>query len=192
MRRDDFDDFNEVVIKKCIDEIFKCANSEGLDCAIKLKSNSSKNIFKNYQFQRDYIVSNYMEKNISVALDRHKVAACMVYAILKTMPIKVNRRICNLPEKFLLVNEYLAFYIGLNIIEMYKLDETGHHGEYQIIVPKTYYEEKNSNNTYESNLCKAWSYIRLDSMKRFDVLAYAHIFFLLEKYTDLSLELQIL
>lgn len=134
-----------------------------------------------------------MSKETPVALDRHKVASCMVYAILKSNPIKVNMWLPNLPEKIILANEYPAFYTALNIIEMYKLDEFHDkdiHNGYQIIVPKTYHENENSKNTCESNLCKAWYYIKIDDMGKFDALGYANVFFLLEKYTDMYLKFQ--
>lgn len=134
-----------------------------------------------------------MSKENPVALDRHKVAACMVYAILKVSPIKVNMWISNLPEKIVLANEYLAFYTALNIIEMYKLDEFNDENidrDYQIIVPRTYHEDENPQNTYESNLCKAWYYIKIDNIEKFDTLGYANVFFLLEKYTDTYLKLK--
>lgn len=53
------------------------------------------------------------------ALDRHKVASCMMYAVLKSRVLKVNRLVSHLPNRLLMANEYLAVYVGLNIIEQY-------------------------------------------------------------------------
>lgn len=134
-----------------------------------------------------------MTKKATVALDRHKVASCMIYAILKSKPFKVNRMVRNLPEKILLANEYLAFFVALNIVEMYKLDEMrdkGVESNYQIIIPRTYHEDDEENNTYESNFCKSLYYLSMENIKRYDVFAYADILFLLEKYTDTYLELK--
>lgn len=198
MRIQNFDEFYTIVIQECINEIENYAKTSGftnLECFFQKEHNCKTDIsiYHNYQKKRDYIKYNYMSKETPVALDRHKVAACMVYAILKSTPIKVNMWITNLPEKILLANEYLAFYVALNIIEMYKLDEFNDknvNDNYQIIVPKTYHEDENPKNTYESNLCKAWYYIRIDDMRKFDALGYANVFFLLEKYTDLYLKLK--
>lgn len=198
MRIQSFDKFYEIVIQRCIEEIKRYAEKIGfadLEC-FRLKGKNPRldmSIYRNYQKKRDFIKYNYMSKEIPVALDRHKVAACMVYAILKANPMKVNMWIPNLPEKIVLANEYLAFYTALNIIEMYKLDEFNDDGvdaDYQIIVPKTYHEDKNAQNTYESNLCKAWYYIRIDDIEKFDALGYSNVFFLLEKYTDTYLKLK--
>ena len=133
-----------------------------------------------------------MTKKATVSLDRHKVASCMIYAILKANPLKVDRMVRNLPEKVLLANEYLAFFVALNIIEMYKLDEMREKGvesSYQIIIPKTYHEDDEENNTYEGNFCKSLYYLSMENINKYDVFAYADILFLLEKYTDTYLEL---
>lgn len=198
MRLQDFNEFYKVVIGKCIDEIKEYAKKNGyvdLECFQKNKDDSKviMSMYRNYQKKRDYIKYNYMSKKNPVALDRHKVAACMVYAVLKANPIKVNMWIPNLPEKIVLANEYLAFYSALSIIEMYKLDEFKDRNidnAYQIIVPKTYHEAENPQNTYESNLCKVWYYVRIDNIEKFDTLGYANVFFLLEKYTDTYLKLK--
>jgi len=196
MKKHDFDVFFETVISKCIEDLETYSKTQfpNKDVFSK-KKNMRKSIFHNYQNKRDFIKHNYMSKEAPVALDRHKVAACMVYAILKSNPLKINMWILNLPEKIVLANEYLAFYVALNIIEMYKKDEFNDKGiffDYQIIIPKTYHEDNNPQNTYESNLCKAWYYIKINSIKNFDVLAYANVFFLLQKYTDTYLEMEMI
>lgn len=203
MRSQDFDTFFDTVIEPCIiaiEEDAKRKGYENLECFKKSnrrkgKERIKKSIYINYQNKRDYIKYNYMSKKTEVALDRHKVASCMVYAILKTNPIKVNMWIPKLPLEIVLANEYLAFYVALNIIEMYEFDRI--EGEklkesndekipnINIIVPRTYYECSNPENTYESNLCKAWYYIKIDNIKQYDVLGYANIFFLLQKYTEI-------
>lgn len=194
MRTQDFDIFFAKVISRCIDDLEKYAKLELPDCiCISKKKNINKKIFSYYQRKRDFIKYNYMSGKTPVALDRHKVAACMVYAILKANPLEINMWIPNLPEKIVLANEYLAFYVALNIIEMYELNylkEKGIEKNCQIIVPKTYHEDDNPQNTYESNLCKTWYYIKIDNIEKFDTLGYANVFFLLQKYTDTYIELE--
>lgn len=194
MKYSDYNDFYQKVIQKCIDGIFTLASQYKLeqDC-INLRKNLQDKIYRNYQKKRDYIRSNYMTKKADVALDRHKVASCMIYAILKTKPLKVNRFVRNLPEKILLSNEYLAFFVALNIIEMYRVDKNkdeGNNDKFQIIVPKTYLEKNEPDNTYESNFCKSLYYLSMENIEKFDVFAYADILFLLEKYTDIYLVLK--
>lgn len=192
MKLNDYNDFYNEVICKCIDGVFRLASEYGLDeKCIKKRTDLQNRIFKNYQMKRDYIRSNYMSKRADVSLDRHKVASCMIYAILKTKPLKINRLVWNLPEEILLANEYLAFFVALNIIEMYRLDKMREEniiGKFQIIVPKTYHEDLEPENTYESNFCKSLYYLSMEDVNKFDVFAYADILFLLEKYTDVYLE----
>lgn len=194
MKLDDYNDFYEMVIEECIKGIEDYAKITvpNKKC-LKRKKNIKKKIYDNYQRKRDYIRCNYMTKKAEVALDRHKVASCMIYAILKVNPLYVNRMIASLPEKILLSNQYLAFFVALNIIEMYKLDEMKDSGsieEYQIVIPKTYHEDVNIENTYESNFCKSLYYLSIRNINSYDVFAYADILFLLEKYTDTFMKLE--
>lgn len=192
MQKADYSDFYDIVIKPYIDEITAdCSLGECKDRGPRCKYR----IYKSYQEKRDSIKNKYMRKRDDVALDRHKVAACMVYAILKVQPIKVNRFLWNLPEEKLLANEYLAFYVALNIIAMYKRDELREAkmekeaSDYKIIVPKTYHEEEGVN--FVSNTCRALYYLRLRGLIGFDIFAHATIFFMLEKYTDTITDLKI-
>lgn len=101
MRIEKFNAFYDTVIEQCIKGIKENCQKEGfsdLKC-LRIKANIKKSIYRNYQKKRDFIKYNYMSRKTSVALDRHKVAACMVYAILKTNPFKVNMWIPHLPEK---------------------------------------------------------------------------------------------
>lgn len=185
MKREDFDIFYKEVISPCIDGIKENAESifQNVSC-IDVKKNAADKIFSNYQKKRDYVRCNYMSKLGTVALDRHKVASCMVYAVLKANPLKIDRMIPGLPENIMLANEYLAFFVALNIIEMYKLDEFEYKEEYEIILPRTSHEEVQQENTYESNICRNFYYIKLENIEKYDVLSFANVFFLLEKYTD--------
>lgn len=193
MKKKDYEDFYETVIDPCINDIIILATDEvNNSSVVQPKKNIKQKIFRFYQNKRNSIVSNYMKKKSPVALDRHKVAACMVYAILKANPLKINRLHEKLPEKILLANEYLSFYIALNILEMYKLDalstteDEGQDIDYQILQPLTTYEDEYPENTFDSYLCRALYYIKIDNINKFDVFAYANIFFLIEKYTDIN------
>ena len=181
MQKADYSDFYDIVIKPYIDEITAdCSLGECKDRGPRCKYR----IYKSYQEKRDSIKNKYMRKRDDVALDRHKVAPSMAYCFL-----------WNLPEEKLLANEYLAFYVALNIIAMYKRDELREAkmekeaSDYKIIVPKTYHEEEGVN--FVSNTCRALYYLRLRGLIGFDIFAYATIFFMLEKYTDTITDLKI-
>lgn len=186
MKEQDYKKFYNVVVSACIDDILEYNEKSGFPPnSIIRREKKSKKIFKYYQEMRDYIRCNYMSKKIDVALDRHKVAACMMYAILKAKPLKVNRKIANLDEKILLANEYLALYAALNIVVMYKIDQYQlKEGEYEILFPETYFNDPS--NDYVTNYCRTLYYISMENLNKFEVLAHANILFMLEKYTDIS------
>lgn len=188
MKLEDYNDFYEKVIAKCLTALEERAQkfSKEKHCLIR-QDNAQKKIYKYYQRKRDYIRCNYMTKKSLVSLDRHKVASCIIYAILKVRPFKVNLMVRNLPEEILMANEYLAFFVALNIIEMYRIEESkskNHNINIEIVIPKTYHEEDDSKNTYESDFCRGLYHLSIDNVDKYDVLAYANILFLLEKYTD--------
>lgn len=186
MRKQSYKQFYDVVVSACINDIIKYNEQNGFPAnSVRMRENKSEKIYKHYQEMRDYIRCNYMSKKMEVALDRHKVAACMMYAILKAKPLKIDRNIPMLDEKMLLANEYLALYVALNIVIMYKIDQYHlREGEYEILFPETYFDDPS--NDYVTNYCRTLYYVSIENMNKFDVLAHANILFMLEKYTDIS------
>lgn len=182
MKVEDFEDFCDKVIDIYIEEIkeyqkpYKCIGVN------KLARNS---IFKFYQRKRDEIKNNYMEKPVKneKALDRHKVAACMMYAVLKSKVLWVNRFVPNLPNRLLMANEYLAVYVGVNIIEQYRIEDGKNEAENKLIFPITYHETNSGESDYIVNLCKGLYYLRR-RIRAMDIFAYSNILFFIEKYTD--------
>ncbi len=188
MKKQNYKKFYNVVVSACIDDILKYNEQNGFpENSIIRRESREKKIFEYYQEMRDYIRCNYMSKKIDVALDRHKVAACMMYAILKAKPLKINRKIPSLDEKILLANEYLALYVALNIVVMYKMDQCQlKEGEYEILFPETYFNDPS--NDYVTNYCRTLYYVSRENLNKFEVLAHSNILFLLEKYTDISMK----
>lgn len=189
MKRDDYDSFFENVIREAINDIENMAEQLMGDKKVlgtKKNSKYKQKIYKFYQKKRDYVRCNYMTKEYYAALDRHKVASCMLYAILKVRPFNVNRNI-KLDEKILLANEYLAFYVALNIIENYRMSVNGmQETNCQILIPETY-QEKTGSTDYISNICRNLYFLSIYDIEKYDVLAYSNILFMLEKYTDISI-----
>lgn len=186
MKVEDFEDFCVKVIDGYIGEFTECQKK--YKC-IRKSVRARNNVFKFYQRKRDEIKDNYMEKSTEneTALDRHKVAACMMYAILKSRVLKVNRFVPHLPEKLLMANEYLAVYVGINIIEQYRLNEGKGELENKLIFPITYHETESIESDFIDNLCKSLYYLR-HKIGTMDIFAYSSILFFIEKYTDTILE----
>ena len=97
-----------------------------------LKLHSKERIYKEYQKQKSYLKINYM-KNPNTHLDRHKIAACMMYAIVKVQPVSIKRTVIvkkyfnkeKFPKKYSILNEYMAFYTALSIVESFRCYENG-------------------------------------------------------------------
>lgn len=182
MEIQDYNLFCLEVIKPYAEQIKIYAQETGHSQCIKLRERNYRKIYVHYQRKRKEIKNNYMEPPVK-ALDRHKVAACMIYAILRSEVIRVNKQITRLPNELLMANEYLAVYTAINIIEQYKRDEIGIESEYKLIFPTTYHEEDDKKSAFIDNLCKSLYYLR-SKIKFMDIFAYSAILFFMEKYTD--------
>lgn len=185
MQREDFDDFFKTVINdfinelRIIDEDFHC---------LTVREHRFSKVFFYYELMRTNIRKYFMHLE-SKPMDRHKIGAVLLYAVLKSKILKVNKFVANLPDQLLMANEYLAINVALSVVELYKRDEEDcpYHDNYEIILPPTYHEKVSSNySVYLNNLCKSLYY--LNNLNNFDVFAYSNILFLLERYTDTLLE----
>lgn len=177
MKFEDYDNFYQHVILGYINEL---RDFDSKCHALTFNSKAYKSIYHYYEKKRIEIRNVYMS-DASKPIDRHKTAASMMYAILKSIPC--------LPEPLRLANEYLAFYVAMNIIEQYKrTDEIN--GEkisknYQLIIPKTSYESQTNqmtgeaDNSFISSICLTLANIK--NLKYFDVFSYATIMFLFRK-----------
>lgn len=180
MKLEDYDDFCKKVIFPYIEEIMLYAEDNNCKDCIKVNSRSLKKIYVYYQRKRDEIKNHYMSPPAK-ALDRHKVAACMLYAILKSKVFRINKLRKTLPYQILMANEYLAVYIAVNIIEQYKGDELGYNLAYKIVFPLTYHEDDEESSAFLDNLCKSLYYIKPNQI---NIFAYSTVFFFMERYTD--------
>ncbi len=186
MKAEDFEDFCDKVINQYINEIKEYQKPYKCIIENRLARNS---IFKFYQRKRIEIRNNYLGKPAKAekALDRHKVAACMMYAILKSKVLWVNRFVPNLPDRLLMANEFLAVYVGLNIIEQYRIEDGKDEPENKLIFPITYHETESEESDFLVNLCKGLYYLRR-RIGTMDIFAYSNVLFFIEKYTDTILD----
>jgi hypothetical protein len=76
-------------------------------------------IWNEYVKLNDYCKVNYMQQ-AEGKIDRHKVAACYMIAIMITKPVKVVGKIDN-KEIPLAINEQLAITVGLSIVRAFVL-----------------------------------------------------------------------
>lgn len=176
MHYKEFSDFYDKVLSPYLKEI----EEKSSDNCLKISYHLKDKIYNSYQRKKHYIKNHFMAKHVQ-ALDGHKVAACFMYAILKTKIVRVNRFKKNLPQEILMANEYFAFFVAINIIDMYRHKKDGNK-DYKTVVPITFHNDDKME--FVNNLCKSLYYI--DNVESFDVFAYSTILFLLEKYTDVT------
>ena len=91
---------------------------EYLEC-IEVLPNVKEEIWDAYIWQNNYAKNNYMKSHEGL-LDRHKVAACYMIAILKVRPLRIVQ---SLNDKILplAVNEMLAITIGLSLVRTFAI-----------------------------------------------------------------------
>jgi hypothetical protein len=134
-------------------------------------------------------------------LDRHKVAACITVAVMKTRLLYIDD-IDDVNESYTLgkasrMNEQLAFLCGLNLLISYMLEDPDIDtkikdklGDFKF--PKTRYEKYNENKEegkyirYIDSMIRGLYYTNISS--GFPILLLSNIFFLLEEYHKLSCE----
>jgi hypothetical protein len=127
-----------------------------------------------------------MDKTANI--DRHKVAACYVHAILKAVPLNCPKPDGMYDEKHIqkeyIPNEILSWVVALSILKSFMkercsqvrdnvyLDYLKSNG---LQYPKTEHE------TYHDHIYKSLFNSRKTNL--FDVFTFAHILFLIESYT---------
>lgn len=189
MKFEDYTEFYREVIEKYINELSAFDKSYH---ALTKNEKAYKKIYYFYEKKRMEIRMDYMLDS-SKPIDRHKTAASMMYAILRAKVFKINYRIQNLPEPLRIANEYLAFYVAINIVELYKRrDDLQNKGindsKYLLSIPDTKYEgvfnlyTKQAGASFISSICLTLANIK--KLKYFDLFSYATILFLLENNTD--------
>ena len=189
MDRDCFQNICSQVIDKYVEELLKIDQEFGCNC-LRFRRGRIKRIYRYYEAKRITIRKYFMHLE-NKPMDRHKIGAVLMYAVLKARLIHVGKqdRMC-LPEQLLMANQYLALYVALNVVELYKLDDIGWSGDgvpknrndWRLRLPPTFHGSDGSENEYISNACKALYYI--NDPNRLDIFAYSNILFLLEIYTD--------
>lgn len=132
-------------------------------------------------------------------LDRHKLASCICGTIIEVRPLEGKKDVV-IKET---ANEILALYTGLNVVKLYMIDDLAK----DLKIPEdedneiTNYMYKNFSmklpslnenicdvQTYEKNLLNAlyWNHSKCTTLNRecfrYDVWAYAKIFYHLELY----------
>lgn len=118
----------------------------------------------------------YIRKNavITHEIDRHKISACVAYALIRYSPLSVSKNGYNL-ENLFYANELLGVYSALSLLECYD-------SNLKIVFPNTYYTA-NDVDPYIKTLCESLYLGKNNKQLKYNVLYLANILFLLEEYT---------
>lgn len=136
-----------------------------------------------YESSRIFVYS-YM-RNMTHNIDRHKIASCMVKSILMARPLRVSffDKVKwfftkeNIDDKIYLANQYVAINVAVLILEAYIRSDIKKEFKHRIFFPEPFPDgEKN----YIKDVCLDLYYT---SPRNFNIITYADIFFLWEKYS---------
>jgi len=130
MKREVFDKFAGSVIKPLITQI--CSNNSGFD----FNEATLKGVYEEYIGLKSIFRQQFMESKIDL-LDRHKVAACMMLAIIKnnviTSDVDESDSTFNI-DKLPRVNEMLAFHVGITMVVGYVKEASANNDEEKHII----------------------------------------------------------
>lgn len=115
-----FDRLIRDVVSPQIKELIK---EEGVSCSS--ESEARDRMWAAYRGFYKHCVINYMQdkdgsipsSDTELELDRHKVAACYMYAVLVSQPLQIDEDKAS--DSSLLANERLAVSLGCSVLQMY-------------------------------------------------------------------------
>lgn len=140
---------------------------------------SKERIFKEYCKLRDYVKVSFM-RNPDGLLDRHKVCACLILAILKSKPLVYeDNEIGGIKKIF---NENLAMTIGLSLLYNFVISSD----KDNIVWLKNgfCFPPTDRDATYQELLCLMLYYDIKNN--QYSILSLSNILFMIEAYTKQS------
>lgn len=184
MTKECFEKIRDDVILPYAQELLDIDAKLGYNC-LKLNNSAVDKIFYNYERKRQ-VIRKYFMTSEAQPMDRHKIGSVMIYAVLKSQILIINRVKHRLPNELLMANEYLAIYLAFAIVESYRYNDfkkakyPKEDERWRLEIPDTFHDD--SPDTYIDNLCKALYYIK--DPDNLDIFAYSNILYHLEVYTN--------
>lgn len=164
--------------------------------------NIKQEIWNNYQALRDKCKSKYMSKNSNV-IDRHKVCACMMLAVVKARPFIYtgDLREDEDDECFDTPNEQLAITVGLSLLRGFIINSTCDYegkekSKQQMQLDKEIFKDgfmfpnqaEVYHGEYRNNFAIELYYTDKDNC--YNILSLSNTLFLLEQYNRMKYELK--
>ena len=163
------------------------------DTTLVLRDGSFEILCRTYNDIKNQTKYQFMKKESEpVLLDRHKVAACMVKAIVIDKPIykEIEEDYSGKEENFLVVNELLAFCVAMSMLKAYievKLEKRvpefiERESAYRKICTDDFTFPKTIMSvSYPMTVAWAWHHNIIEG--RFDLLGTANLLFMIENYS---------
>lgn len=170
MKKSDYEKIVDNIITPLSDKILTSDNNN-LYQLVKLTKKYDERLLK--------IINNYisfLNNNIVLTdqIDRHKISACVMCAIIKYCPFTIYKDGYNI-ENLFYANELLGIYTAVSLLECYNNDLT-------ITFPNTKYSS-NIINSYVKTLCTSL-YINKNSRNiKYSIISYANILYFLEIFS---------
>lgn len=136
-------------------------------------------------YLREFNALKRLAREPACRLDRHKVSALMIKAILDVRPLDIKKKKQNTKPKVYLANEILAFGCALSILQSYILSDARSSGDsekYAIFQDGFVFPQVNHSGYVH---CIVMNLYLNYGKRRFDVLAFSNILFMIENYTYL-------
>lgn len=168
MEKSEYEKIKENIIEPLVDEILTSENNK-LYNVVTLNKNFGDELFSKINQCILYVKKYFV---ITDELDRHKISACLLSAILMYSPFKIKKNGYNL-ENLIYANELLGIYAAISLLECY---EPNLHIEF----PSTIYKAKDID-PYVKTLCMALYMNKKNRQLKSNIMSYANILFLLEK-----------
>lgn len=166
--RDGFENLWSKVIAPEIERYMKIGT-------ITLRDNAKEDIWNKYTQLNKQCKDNFMSETVE-RIDRHKIAACYILAIIKSQPLILTPNPDeNLPEDTVVtINEHLAITVGLSILCAYMRHSNSKIHPKGLILPKATHGE------YRKVFALELYYTKKYDM--YNILSLSNTLFLLEMY----------
>lgn len=167
MNKSEYEEIKENIIKPLVNEILMSENNKLYKVVI-LDKDFGDDFFDKINHLIFYLKKSYVATD---KLDRHKMSACLMSAILMYSPFKIKKKGYNL-ENLIYANELLSIYSAISLLECYTPG-------LKITFPNTNYEASDID-PYVKTLCTTLYMNKKNRQLKHNTMSYANILFLLE------------
>jgi len=187
----------DFIWEKCIDffckQVFADLKSRMPDDKYKIKLDETMafkdKVYKTYQEYRDMFHNEYFNNANGSLIDRHKISACIIVALIKNRPISYLLD-DTLPTGVFLSNYKVAFLAGVKCLYVLRIAQWSHDKQDKEMILKLCEQQmfkfpKTHEGHDEYSIGRIKALALNDILERdFDILAYADMLYWIERFND--------